>query len=147
LGKQLLPGVLEGANTTLSYKVNINELNNTFVVEQEIVAWLTRGLYVFQALEFQPPFEIALSISNTRALRLPDPFNVMAYSAPIARHFLELPDISLQDFTGLVGATRADISAQKAIAIRVKPMIDALWQAGSYAESPCYQPDGTWQQS
>ena len=140
-------GVVEGANNTFRHMIGENEYINTFMIEQEIVAWFTRSLFVFQALEFQPSFEIALSISNTRVLRLPDPYNVRAFSAPIARQFLELPNVTLQDLTGLVGATRADNSAQKAIATRLKPMFDALWQSGGYAESPNYQPDGTWTRS
>jgi hypothetical protein len=99
--------------------------------ERYVVDYLPSCIRALQEIGATPPLVVALTLTNTRGLRMGvDSFGVQQ-GTPIAADTIILPETVVSDFATPVGKI-------------LKPMFDIVWNASGYASSPNFDSEGNW---
>jgi hypothetical protein len=103
-----------------------------YPVERTLIDDTTRFLNLAGRLGVSPPILILVTVIGTEGRVILTAEEPIVVRDPVDRDCLPLPEIVIDDFE--VDTSRA-----------LRPMLDALWQAGGYARSPNYNEGGEWQ--
>lgn len=113
----------KGPDTILGYPVERTLINDT-----------RRLLALMKRLGANAPLVVLVTIigAGGRSIVTADRFDPRGHHT-VDRELLPLPEVVIEDF---------DVDTSKAL----KPILDALWQAGGYPRSPNFNTQGDWQQ-
>lgn len=101
-------------------------------LERELIKSLKHYFKLLQALEFEPPILLLLSLLNIKGFQILHGNERPRVATPIDRDSLILPDILIEKFS-----ENTDIILQ--------PLFDILWQSAGYERSLNYNKNGRWQ--
>jgi hypothetical protein len=139
-------GILEGGDNDMicPQKSDSQQLMiYSGLIEIQTVDWIKQSLRVLQKLEINPPHTIALSMIGVLNATIPTKWGGSHHISVVGRETLFLPNVTLEDLTGLTGESPNDANISEAIGNRLRPIFDALWQSCGYPGSPNY-PSGNW---
>jgi len=123
-------GILEAVDSRTLAPRNEQLALPVTTIEQYIIEGFSNYLRLLQALEFEPPIIIMLSLLGIKGYAIPvDPFRDEWY--PIDRDDLIIPDVLLESY-----GVHPHIILQ--------PIFDVIWQAGGHPASPNYNEQGNW---
>ena len=123
-------GVIESVDTRL-LRPNANNGIPSRTFEEELRAALRRDLDLLLALEIDPPVGVALSMLSVRGRVMATGGRFVGAPTPFDRDDLILPEVVLDELETPVDQV-------------LKPMFDALWNAGNWPGSIYYDGDGNW---
>ena len=103
--------------------------------ERYVIGPLAEHLALQEALGVEPPVLAMLSFVGVRGYRMNVSPPDFRSGTPIDRDDLIVPEVLFEDY---------ETDAQ-AVASRMRPAIDAVWNACGYPRSPNYDADGRWQ--
>lgn len=103
----------------------------TAYLESVIVQRLPSYLEAMEHLGVQPPLLVGLSLLETKGSLIRSSHHRMSRSEPIDQSRLVVPEVMFDSYT--VG-----------IASTLRPVFDALWNAGGYSGSPNYDQAGNY---
>ena len=139
-------GIFEGGDNVMIRPVesaNQQPMIITGLIEDQTVGWIEQSLRVLQKLEITPPYTIALSMIGVSNATIPTKWGGSHRSSAVGRDVLFLPNVTLEDLTGLTGENLNGVNILGTIGNKLKPIFDALWQSCGYPGSQNY-PDGNW---
>ncbi len=103
-----------------------------YPVERTLIDDSRRFLGLMETLGTTPPILILVTVLGTQGRVILTPGDRYEPEHSVDRGTLPLPEIVVNGF---------DVDTSQAL----RPMFDALWQAGGYPRSPNYDADGVWQ--
>lgn len=104
------------------------------VIENEIARHLSQYMNMQQKLGVEPPLFIMLSLLGVGGFRLSDSDYARGDSHPIDRDDLIIPEVMVEEF----GLNPHQV---------MRPVYDAIWNAGGYERDPSYDDKGNWRKS
>jgi hypothetical protein len=103
------------------------------IFEQRLVKGLEDVIALTQFLQVDPPLVVFATLLGFGGsyVSTGDPLADLSDRFPIRQEIVNLPDVLVEDFD-------ADLPTA------LRPLMDALWQAGSWWESRSFDADGNW---
>ena len=124
-------GVIEACDAYMLYaQADRLEIPALFL-ENELISATSNYLKLLKQVEIRPPVVILLSMLNVKGYSLiaPDRFSVHQNGRQVDRGTLILPDILIEDYD-------ADVAQE------LRPIFDAIWQAGGWERCLNYDKEG-----
>ncbi len=125
-------GVIEGVNgNLLAHEYHGERRIPSIAYEEVVFKYLPFCFQVLQEIGSSVPIVVALTLTNTRGLRMGVDRLGFEVGDPIDADTLILPETVVREFSTPVGKI-------------LKPMFDLVWNASGYPSSRNFDPDGNW---
>jgi hypothetical protein len=125
-------GTIEAVvGSLLAHEYEGKQVIPSIAYEKTVFDYLPFCFQLLKDIGCNPPVVIAISLTDTRGLRMAVDAMGRNIGSPIRNNQLLLPEITLEDFSTPPGQV-------------LKPMFDLVWNASGYPESRNFDSDGNW---